>query len=103
MCELMRCFIVTVVTNEQLKHHCPKAPIILVGTKTDLRKDQSAECVVAEEGQKLAKQIKALRYMECSALTRVGLKEVFDVAITSIVCSSVSTQASSGKKGCVLI
>jgi GTPase SAR1 family protein len=85
-----------------LKHHCAKAPIILVGTKTDLRKDQSAECVSQEEGQRLAKQIKALRYMECSALTRVGLKEVFDVAITSIVCS-VATQESTGKKGCVLI
>jgi GTPase SAR1 family protein len=86
----------------QLKHHCPKAPIILVGTKTDLRKEQ-ADVVSQEEGQRLAKQIKALRYMECSALTKVGLKEVFDAAITSIVCNNVPKPASAGKKSCILI
>jgi len=86
----------------QLKHHCPKAPIILVGTKTDLRKGQ-ADGVSQEEGQKLAKQIKALTYMECSALTRQGLKEVFDTAITSIVCNSTPKPAAGGKKNCTLI
>jgi len=83
----------------ELKHHCPKAPIILVGTKIDLRKEQ--ECTTSEDGQKLAKQIKAIRYMECSALTREGLKEVFDTAITSIVCDNYSQPMPTARK-CVL-
>jgi len=84
-----------------LRHHCPKTPIILVGTKTDLRKEQG-EIVTLEEGQRLAKTIKALRYMECSALTRVGLKEVFDAAITSIVCNPKPMGGGGAKGRCLL-
>jgi len=84
----------------ELRHHCPKTPIILVGTKTDLRKEQG-EVVSQEEGMRLSKSIKALRYMECSALTRLGLKEVFDAAITSIVCNP--KPAGGGTKGRCLL
>jgi len=85
----------------ELRHHCPKTPIILVGTKTDLRKEQS-DVVAQEEGQRLAKSIKALRYMECSALTRLGLKEVFDAAITSIVCNPKPAGGTGVKGRCML-
>ncbi|KAL0609011.1 Rho-related GTP-binding protein RhoU [Plecturocebus cupreus] len=65
---------------------CPKAPIILVETKSDLREDvkvlieldKCKEKPVPEEVAKLcAEEIKA----ECSALTQKNLKEVFDAAI----------------------
>ena len=102
----------------ELRHHCPNTPIILVGTKIDLREDPKAleelsknsqEPISTERAQKLAQEIKAVKYLECSALTRKGLKNVFDNALTTVVCST--TAASPGntnadtpkkKKGCVL-
>eukprot|EP01087_Luapelamoeba_hula_P019377 TRINITY_DN640_c0_g1_i1.p1 TRINITY_DN640_c0_g1~~TRINITY_DN640_c0_g1_i1.p1 ORF type:complete len:204 (-),score=14.18 TRINITY_DN640_c0_g1_i1:117-728(-) len=70
----------------ELRHHCPRVPIVLVGTKMDLRKGgQLVDSVSTEEGQQMARTIKAIRYMECSALTRDGLKEVFDQALTAVV------------------
>eukprot|EP01083_Nonionella_stella_P070950 190180_1 len=70
----------------EIKHHCPDAPFILVGTKADLRHDDSIRQRVThiteiEDGEKLAKQVGAIKYAECSALTQEGLKEVFDGAI----------------------
>jgi len=83
----------------ELRHHCPLTPIILVGTKIDLREDQKTieelnkNCqkkspITAEQGQKLAQDIHALKYLECSALTRKGLKNVFDNALTAVVCKN---------------
>ncbi|CAG0886461.1 unnamed protein product [Darwinula stevensoni] len=71
-------------------HHCPKTPFLLVGTKIDLRDDAATleelaeneqKPITVKQGDKLAKKLKAVKYVECSALTREGLKNVFDEAI----------------------
>jgi GTPase SAR1 family protein len=54
-----------------------KSPIILVGNKLDLRKGGSGE-VTQQEGTKMAEEIGAAAYMECSAKTLQGLGELFD-------------------------
>ena len=74
----------------EITHHCQKTPFLLVGTQIDLR-DDAATCeklaknkqkpITYELGEKLAKELKAVKYVECSALTQRGLKNVFDEAI----------------------
>ncbi len=67
-----------------------KAPILLVGTQTDLRENTTVRERLAkakqrpstrEQGERMAREIKAFKYMECSAMTQDGLKDVFDEAI----------------------
>jgi len=101
----------------EIKHHCPNVPIILVGTKADLRNDESTletlrkegkQPITEEEANTMVKELGALKYLECSALTRQGLKNVFDEALTSVVCAqSGKGSAKSGgkqkKKGCSLL
>merc|ERR1711964_208653 len=74
----------------EITHHCPKTPFLLVGTQVDLRDDQCTTEKLAkakqrpigcEAGEKLARDMKAVKYVECSALTQKGLKNVFDEAI----------------------
>ncbi|CAG9761501.1 unnamed protein product [Ceutorhynchus assimilis] len=74
----------------EAKHHCPNVPIILVGTQQDLREDRRpgdniGEILTYPQGVALAKDINAVKYMECSALTQVGLKDVFDEAIRAVL------------------
>lgn len=83
----------------EVKHHCPNAPIILVGTKMDMRDDKESIDRLAEKGLSIvsyeqglakAKQIKAAKYVECSARTQKGLKTVFDEAILSVIAPAQS-------------
>ena len=73
----------------EINHHCPGVPKILVGTKLDLLydgatieelKSMNHAPITAQQGEAMRKQIGAVAYMECSAVTQVGLKEVFDTA-----------------------
>ncbi|OAL74888.1 cell division control protein 42 [Trichophyton violaceum] len=83
----------------EIEHHAPNVPIILVGTKLDLREDKATadalrskkmEPVSYEQALAVAKEIKAQKYLECSALTQRNLKSVFDEAIRRIEPSSNS-------------
>ena len=71
----------------EVHHHCPGVPCLIVGTQTDLRDDpsvreklgkQKMSPVRKEDGEKMARELGAVRYVECSALTQYKLKDVFD-------------------------
>merc|ERR1712024_318743 len=73
----------------EVKHFCPNVPIILVGNKKDLRNDSSTikelgkmkqEPVKPEEGRTMAEKINAFAYLECSAKSKEGVREVFETA-----------------------
>ena len=66
----------------EARQYAPTTPYILVGTKLDRRAELGpSDTVSSQEGQAMAHDIKAVAYMECSALTQEGLKEVFDLAV----------------------
>ena len=65
----------------ELKIHCKKAKIILVGLKQDLRLNPMKKCIPKKSIKKVAKKIHASSYLECSAKTQDGLYELFDFAI----------------------
>eukprot|EP00092_Neocalanus_flemingeri_P016794 GFUD01018163.1.p1 GENE.GFUD01018163.1~~GFUD01018163.1.p1 ORF type:complete len:192 (+),score=59.89 GFUD01018163.1:127-702(+) len=78
----------------ELKHHAPGIPKLLVGTKMDLREDKKTleklselhqKPVSAVQGQAMAKHIGASKYLECSAFTQDGLKEVFEEAVRIVL------------------
>lgn len=79
---------------KEVREHCPGAPILLVGTKLDLRddakvlsnlRDEGKTIVTSDEGNKLAKRIDAVGFCECSALTQQGVKQVFDDALRTVI------------------
>ncbi|KAH3902079.1 Rho family GTPase CDC42 SCDLUD_001892 [Saccharomycodes ludwigii] len=76
----------------EVHHHCPGVPCLIVGTQVDLRDDkviierlqrQRLRPITREQGERLARELKAVKYVECSALTQRGLKNVFDEAIVA--------------------
>ncbi|KAM9987102.1 hypothetical protein ACTFIY_011518 [Dictyostelium cf. discoideum] len=76
--------------NPECRHYSPNIPIILVATKLDKRYDKDIKDklkqdklnpISYEQGHTLMKRIKAIQYLECSALTKQGLKIVFDEAV----------------------
>ncbi len=80
--------------NPEITHHCPTTPKLLVGTKIDLRDDSDTlarltdkkmQPISADQGERLAKELGCVKYLECSALTQTGLKNVFDEAIRVVL------------------
>lgn len=73
----------------EVRHFCPNVPIILVGNKRDLRQDEQTkrelskmkqEPVKYDDGKAMAERIGAYAYLECSAKTKDGVREVFEIA-----------------------
>ena len=66
----------------EVRYQCPHVPILLVGTMIDLRSNDEVRTPIShEQGMAMAKDVGAIKYMECSALEKVGLKDLFDEAI----------------------
>jgi cell division control protein 42 len=66
----------------EISHHCTRTPFLLVGTQIDLRDDigvveklakNKQRPISTEMGERLARELKAVKYVECSALTQVSL------------------------------
>ena len=77
---------------------------MLVGTQIDLRnsvqtlhKNKQTPRTL-EQGEKLSRELGAVKYVECSALTQEGLKNVFDEAILA----AIETAEAKKKRTCVL-
>ena len=65
--------------HPEISHHCPNTPVILVGTKLDLRDDKETIEKLEEkrlapithaQGTEMMEEIGAVKYLECSALTQ---------------------------------
>ncbi|XP_078372714.1 ras-like GTP-binding protein RHO [Oculina patagonica] len=93
----------------EVKHFCPNVPIILVGNKKDLRNDEfiktelskmKQEPIKSEEGSLLSERIGAYAYMECSAKTREGVREVFETAARATL---IKTKKKTGKWKCGIL
>lgn len=77
----------------EISHHCPRTPFLIVGTQVDLREDNNTIEKLAknkqrplyhESGEKLARELKAVKYVECSALTQVRTIDKFQPAFIPI-------------------
>lgn len=89
---------------------------MLVGTKADLRvvksmvdelKKNNEEPVTKEQGEMMAQQIGAMKYIECSAKTQDNLSQVFEEAVRCVInpqpapgtAPSGAKKAGEGEKG----
>ena len=95
----------------ELRHYCPRTPYLLVGTQEDLRDDpltrekllkQKQTFVSPQTAERVAKQVKAVKYVECSSLTQKGLKNVFDEAILAAF-SKNDTEEKSRRHKCSIL
>mmetsp|Transcript_41674 Transcript_41674/g.36864 ORF Transcript_41674/g.36864 Transcript_41674/m.36864 type:complete len:190 (+) Transcript_41674:77-646(+) len=69
----------------ELRHHCPNIPIVLVGTKIDIREEDNPNHLPSSEGPKLAKKLGAVSYVECSSKCMTNVNQVFDAGIRSVL------------------
>ncbi|TMS15965.1 Rho-related GTP-binding protein RhoA-C [Larimichthys crocea] len=92
----------------EVKHFCPNVPIILVGNKKDLRNDEHTrrelakmkqEPVKYEDGKDMANRISAYGYQECSAKTKDGVREVFEMATRA----ALQAKKRGKKSNCLLL
>ncbi|KAF7344528.1 Cell division control protein 42 [Mycena sanguinolenta] len=83
-------------------HFCPGVPCIMVATQIDLRSDKKVVMQMARRGQapvttaqgeRMAFELGAAKYLECSAKTLEGVKNVFIQA--RILCSTDISNCSS--------
>lgn len=93
-------------------HYRPKVPIIVVGTKVDLREDPNMVArlrdarqspITTAQGEEMAQKVKAVKYLECSAKTQEGLKEVFLTAAEAVTSPELYPMQKPKKSKCTVL
>ncbi|KAH0097952.1 hypothetical protein KCU86_g10957, partial [Aureobasidium melanogenum] len=94
-------------------------PCLIVGTQLDLRppkekrddkqdpvlrklREQKMKPVEREDGERMARELGAVKYVECSALTQERLKDVFDEAIVAALEPPATKEKKKNHK-CVIL
>jgi len=81
---------------QDARTYCPDVPFFLIGTQIDQRDNPKIIEDLAErklkplskaDGKKLAKEINAIAYMECSAKENgTGYRDIFDAVLRFVIC-----------------
>ncbi|KAJ2147376.1 hypothetical protein IW136_000160 [Coemansia sp. RSA 678] len=96
--------------HPEVEQNAPRAPVILVALKLDLRGDQAVRdelarynehTVTEEEGKAMARRIGAVSYIECSSIWNVNVKDVFEIAARRAL--NADKRVSQDSKCCVIL
>ena len=95
----------------ELQENVGNVTKIFVGNKIDLRdeyaamkKDPKEAPIMKETAKKIIEEEFQCQYMECSALTQVGLKQIFDEAMRKVIQSKLKPMVKKKKESsCNLI
>ena len=71
----------------EVRRNLPEAPVLVVGLQTDQR-EAGRPCLAAGEGRRVAQEVEAKGYLECSALANRGVQQVFECAVRTAVNQS---------------
>lgn len=86
----------------ELRTHANTTPYLLVGLKTDLRRE-GGDGVSAESAERLKNEIKAVTYVECSAKTQAGVKNVFEEAVRSALNAVKERKKRKKQNACLVL
>ena len=101
---------------QEVRHNCPDAKVFVVLTKLDLRddpatneqlKDMGKTMISEAEGRELANEVGADKYMECSTMHGINLKELFEevcsITVSSTLKDPTPQKISTKRKKCPMM
>ncbi|XP_019352330.1 rho-related GTP-binding protein RhoD isoform X2 [Alligator mississippiensis] len=96
----------------EVNHFCKGVPIVLVGCKTDLRKDKAVlrklhedqlAPITYQKGESMAKTVHAIAYFECSAKFQENITNIFVEASSAALSAMRKSQRKRRpKRGCLI-
>ncbi|RMJ20926.1 GTP-binding protein rho3 [Aspergillus sp. HF37] len=90
----------------EISENCPNVKLVLTALKCDLRKDEdlndNPNAISFDRGLAKAKEIGAVKYLECSAVQNRGIRETFyEAAKVALEVKPVGSKSS--KQQCVIL
>ncbi|XP_003227977.1 rho-related GTP-binding protein RhoF [Anolis carolinensis] len=98
--------------SPEVNHFCRGIPIVLVGCKTDLRKDKEhlrklrsaqQEPITYSQGEDAARQMNAHIYLECSAKFRENVESIFREATSIALNTMKKAKKQTKSKPCAIL
>ncbi|NXT20055.1 RHOF protein, partial [Syrrhaptes paradoxus] len=96
----------------EVNHFCKSIPVLLVGCKTDLRRDRHVlqklqeghqEPISCQQAKAMARQVHAVSYLECSAKYQENIGDIFAVACDAALRATRRNQRRKRpRRGCVI-
>lgn len=103
---------VTIKWHPEVRHFCRDIPLVLIGCKTDLRKDKEHSRklkasglapITYVQGEETRQQINADLYLECSAKYRENVEDIFREATKRALAARRKKKQRRKKKTCSIL